>query len=106
MTPSTSTPIAVDAVARPASEAADIVQRLKLVSFCTENIYYPPVAATAAEAADTIQALREIADAARAVLAFRVNEPCRGDLRDTDKSRDALSVLDYAVAAYDSAMKG
>jgi hypothetical protein len=77
---------------------SDIVERLRNAceDGCDPDLIY--------EAADTIQALREIADAARAVLAFRVNEPCRGDLRDTDKSRDALSVLDYAVAAYDAAM--
>jgi len=58
MTPLTETPVTGSADSGPASESADIVQRLKLVSFCTENIYYPPVAATAAEAADTITELR------------------------------------------------
>ena len=33
------------------------------------------------------------------VLAWRVNEPCRGDLRDNDKSRDALSALVKAMEA-------
>lgn len=42
-----------------------------------------------------------IADAARAVLAWRVNEPMRGDLRDNDRSRDALRGLWEAVAAFD-----
>lgn len=33
------------------------------------------------------------------VLAWRVNEPRRGDLRDNDKSRDALSALVKAMEA-------
>lgn len=39
-----------------------------------------------------------VIEAARAVLAFRVDTPCRGDLRDNDSSRDALRVLAEAVA--------
>lgn len=40
-----------------------------------------------------------VIDAARAVLAFQLDTPTRGDLRDNDQSRDALRTLSAAVAA-------
>ena len=44
-----------------------------------------------------------VVDAARAVLAWRVDTPLRGDLRDNDSSRKALRALAEAVAAFGDA---
>jgi hypothetical protein len=44
-----------------------------------------------------------VIEAARAVLAFRVDTPTRGDLRDNIDSRDALRDLAAAVAAVGAA---
>ena len=50
-------------------------------------------------AAELVLKVDSLVDAARAVLAFRVDTPTRGDLQDNDKSRAALRALAAAVAS-------
>ncbi len=106
MTPLTETPVTGSADSGPASESADIVQRLKLVSFCTENIYYPPVAATAAEAADTITELRSrVAELEQDAARYRW---LRDGCCDKDTAASRIAQNEYGMhwdAAIDAARK-